>query len=402
VRLTSPSEGRFRWQVGFYYLRFHRTLTSELNLDTLARLPDTSAEIDPATSPAPTVSFGQQKYKTTSYAPFASLQFDITDALHLNVAGRYDTEKRSVREVAPDEINPITGQSYNLCVALTGRALDECRSTRTFKQFEPKVSLTYELADDATVFASYGKGFKSGGFNPIGSREALIGAAAGLGLPASSVYVLDQFQKEVSTSYELGAKMRLFDRLLTLNGSVFKTTINDAQQFEFYPTVGLQTTVGIDKVSIKGFDIDFNANLPVGLQVFGGFGYTDGEVKEFAGNPAFEGNVAPGAFKYTLNLGATQTFDLTDTLQLVPRVEYNRYGRIWWDVANTPGTKRDPVNIVDARLSLRSGDRWEISAFADNLFNKKYFQEVVPLLGVFTVNYRGPTRHYGVEARLTF
>src|SRR3546814_4023855 len=76
------------------------------------------------------------------------------------------------------------------------------------------------LSSEATVYASYGKGFKSGGFNPIGSREALIAAAAGLGLQASSVYVLDRFDKEVSTSWEVGAKLRLFDRLLAINGAL--------------------------------------------------------------------------------------------------------------------------------------------------------------------------------------
>src|SRR3546814_12668282 len=107
------------------------------------------------------------------------------------------------------------------------------------------------LSSEATVYASYGKGFKSGGFNPIGSREALIAAAAGLGLPASSVYVLDRFDKEVSTSWEVGAKLRLFDRLLAINGALFKTDIKVAQQFEFFPSVGLQTTVEIGSASCR-------------------------------------------------------------------------------------------------------------------------------------------------------
>src|SRR3546814_564867 len=300
VRLTSPSDGAFRWQVGVYYLNYRRFLTSELNADTQGFLPPTRGEIDGPTAAQPTVSFGKQRYNTESFAPFASIQYDITDALHFNLAGRYDIEKRSVAEIAPDAINPVTGANYNLCIALTGRPYEDCRDRRTFKQFEPKVSLTYELSSEATVYASYGKGFKSGGFNPIGSREALIAAAAGLGLPASSVYVLDRFDKEVSTSWEVGAKLRLFDRLLAINGALFKTDIKGAQQFEFFPSVGLQTTVGIDKVKIQGFDLDFDAQLPFGLRLFGGYGYTDGEVSQFNGNPSFDGNVAPGSFKTTL------------------------------------------------------------------------------------------------------
>src|SRR3546814_16421906 len=37
VRLTSPSDGAFRWQVGVYYLNYRRFLTSELNADTQGR-----------------------------------------------------------------------------------------------------------------------------------------------------------------------------------------------------------------------------------------------------------------------------------------------------------------------------------------------------------------------------
>src|SRR3546814_9918680 len=148
--------------------------------------------------------------------------------------------------------------------------------------------------------------------------------------------------------------------------------------------------------------LDFDAQLPFGLRLFGGYGYTDGEVSQFSGNPSFDGNVAPGSFKTTLNLGATQTFELGSDYQLVPRVEYNHYGTIWWDVANSPGTRRDPLDMFSARLTLKSGDRWDISLWGSNLTTEQYFKEVCPLLGVFTVNYRGPTRSYGVEARVNF
>jgi iron complex outermembrane receptor protein len=402
IRLTSSDDQRLRWQAGIYALRFERDQTSKISIDTLGALPSNRDRIEPATAAQPTVAYGNPKYTTTNYAPFASVQFDITESLHLSLAGRYDIEKREIEEAAPDMINPLTGVSYNDCVALTGVALSRCNDSTTFRQFQPKVSLSYDISPDINAYVSWGKGFKSGGFNPIGSREALIGAALDVGLPASSVYVTDQYAKEVSTSYEVGLKARLFDNRLAINAAFFRTDIEGAQQFEFYPTVGLQTTVSIDEVELQGFDIDFDAQLPMGTRLYGGYGYVDGEVTKFAGNPGFSGNVAPGSFKYTAFVGLTQTFDLSDGFQLTPRVEFSRQGPIWWDVANSPGTKRDPLNLVNARLTLAGNDRWEISAYGNNLGNKKYFQEVVPLLGFFTVNYRGPTRTYGVEARYNF
>ena len=98
----------------------------------------------------------------------------------------------------------------------------------------------------------------------------------------------------------------------------------------------------------------------------------------------------------------TQTFSISDTKTLTPRIELNRQGPIWWDVNNTPGTKRDALNLLRARLSLSGGKQWEISAYGDNLLNKQYFQEVVPILSNFTVNYRGWTRTFGIEGSMKF
>src|SRR3546814_13550609 len=92
-----------------------------MSLDTEGLLPVIRRCIEGPTSTHPTASYSNPKYKTISYAPFLSAQFDITPQFHINLAGRYDTEKRSIREVAAPSINPLTGSSYNNCVALTGK-----------------------------------------------------------------------------------------------------------------------------------------------------------------------------------------------------------------------------------------------------------------------------------------
>jgi iron complex outermembrane receptor protein len=400
-RLTSAGDDRLRWQVGLYALRFERDQYNELNVDVLGAIPGTRNEIDPPSAIQPTATFGHQDFETTNFAAFGNFQYDISDRLLLSVAGRYDHEKRKFVDATPDEINGLTGTSYNLCVQLTGRPVEQCRESKTFEQFQPKVSLSWDITPDAVVYASYGKGFKSGGFNPIGSRQALIDATAGAGLPTDSIYLEDQYDKEVSDTYEVGAKLRLFDRALAINAAVFKTDIEGAQQFQFIPTVGLQTTISVDKIKSEGFDVDFAARLPGGTEVFGGYGYTDATVEEFAGEPSFAGNVAPGSFKYTINLGLTRAFAVSDGLSLTPRVEWSRLGPIWWDVANTPGTKRDAIDLVRARITL-SREKWEISAYGENLLDEDYWQEVVPILPIFTVNYRGWTRTYGIEGTVRF
>ena len=305
-------------------------------------------------------------------------------------------------EDVPDVINPVNGLSYNACVQLTGFSVDKCHNAKTFHQFQPKVSVAFDVNQDASVYLSYGKGFKSGGFNPIGSRAALLAVAAAAGQPASSVFVQDQFNPELSTSYELGAKLRFFERRLSINAAIFHTDIKGAEQFQFIPSKGLQTTVSIDKIKSKGFDIDFAALLPTGTTLFGGYGYTDATVAQFAASPSFVGNAAPSTFKYTINAGITHSFTLSETTKFTPRVELNRQGPIWWDVNNTAGTRRDPVNLLKARLTLSSAKNWEVSAYGDNLLNKRYFQIVVPILSVFGVNHPAALRTYGLEGTIKF
>lgn len=392
LRLTSNGSGRFRWQMGAAFLSFDRKGWNKTLEDNLGALPPDPKVIDPPSYASPTIAFIQPVYSTKDYAVFGNFEYDILDNLTLGVAGRYDIEKRTVAEVAP--------VAFNQCVLLTGSSLEDCKSSETFKEFSPKVTLTYQPTDNSSIYASYGKGFKSGGFNPIGSRDALLEAAG----PqfADQVYVQDIYQPEVSKSWEVGGKLQLLDRSLYLTGAVFQTKVDGAQQFAFFPSVSLQTVISIDKVELKGFEVGADWRSDGGTNINLGFGYIDGTVTEFAGNPSAVGNVAPGSTEYTFNATLSHEFDLTPSSQLVPLLEYRRAGRMWSDVDNTPGTRRAPIDLLDGRLTLKSDSGWQISGFVDNITNEKYYQTVVPILSVLSVQYRGWTRSYGVEARYSF
>lgn len=387
-RISSATGGRVQWMAGLYLMQFDRDQFSELSQDLDGTILQTRG-VDGPDSAAPTVSYTASEFQTRNYAVFANTQIDLTDSLSLELAGRYDIEKREVTEKAPDV--------FNLCVQAFSIPRSACNDSETFRNFSPKVSLVYLAAEDITLYANYGKGYKSGGFNPLGSRAALVAAGAGAGVPESDIYVQDQFDEETSDSFELGFKGKFFDKRLSINAGVFHTVVEGAQQFEFFPSAGLQTVTSIDEVELRGFDVDFTALLPNEWELFGGFGYTDGEISEFGPNPAFEGNVAPGSVKTTATLGLSKAYQLDRDLTLTPRLEVSRYGSIWWDVANTEGTERDPITLVDARLTLAGEERWEIALWGKNLTDEEYYQEIVPLLGVLSVNYRAPTRSYGID-----
>lgn len=392
-RISSNSDGNVQWMAGVYYLDYKREQYSEFNVDDGSGRTLVTSGVDSfLTSSNPTVVYNATDRDTENYAAFANVQWDISDSWRAEFAGRYDREERSI-----DDFTPASNDGLVPLSACLPDPDLSCSDSEVFTNFSPKVSLIYTMSEDVNVYANYGKGYKAGGFNAIGSRQRLINVSP----PGTQVFVQDSYDEEESDSYELGMKGSFFSGALLINAGVFYTIVEGAQQFEFFPTSGDQTVTSLDEVELRGFDVDFQAMLPSDVRLFGGFGYVDGELTEFTANPDFEGNTAPGTTEYTATLGATRVFNLNDSLTLTPRVEVYAYGPIWWDFANTPGTERDPVELLEARLTLASQD-WELAAWGKNLTDEEYFQEYVPLLGVLAVAYRAPTRSYGIDFTYRF
>ena len=240
LRLTSPGDQRLRWQIGAFYLDSTRKFFTEQGIngrlprDDMGNLlpPFVTPGTNDASSVAPvqrlligggailptlgidgpdtnngTLNYDANRYTARNIAPFGNIQYDITDDLEVQLALRYDIEKRTVESITPDIPNPFFGvapgapaATYNLCVASTGLAAEDCRDERTFKQLQPKATITYKFpSGDGSVYAGYGRSFKSGGFNPIGTRAVLL-----QGLP--DILVEDSYDKEVSDSFEVGFK----------------------------------------------------------------------------------------------------------------------------------------------------------------------------------------------------
>jgi iron complex outermembrane receptor protein len=461
LRITSAAQQRLRWQAGVFFLTSRRDFTTiqgyngrvplnangTPNIGISGYIPDPNGAIRADLTPPldsifgnrftrlligggtilpglqinglntvnPTNAYDITRYTARNIAPFGNVQFDITQEIELGVALRYDSERRTVRTLTPNIINPfaapnaLTGQrSFNQCVLFLGKAPDACHAETTFDQFQPKVNLSYKVPEVATFYASYGKGFKSGGFNAFGSREQVIqGAQAGVASRAAAeaiTFVQDAYNKEVTDAFEVGFKSQLWDRRVTLNGAAFYTDVNNAQQFSFFPAGSIQAVTSIDKVRIKGVEFDTSAALSDHFTLFGGFGYNDAKIRAFKAQPASVGNRAPYTLDYNFTVGVQFSQPVTDSLEFTARAEYNGMGSMWFDTANTPGTRRDPVGLLNVRIGIAS-ERWEIAAWSRNLTDRKYNNESVVLptgIGIFNPLFKAPTRSYGIESRVKF
>ena len=428
VRLSSSGDGAFNWQAGVYYLHIDRTVGVSLGGDegqgVIKQLYNAPSTVNP------TSLLLADKFKTNVYAAFGSVDWKPTDQISMGLALRYDSEHRRSSSLVPVATDPFTGGPIN-----PGQAFGPLvPQAKNFDQLEPKVSLSWHPSNRLNFYADWGIGFKSGGFNNQGSA-ALINLNFNNGVTPGTinagVNITDQYRKERSSSFEVGMKGGMFDDRLTFDLAGYYTRVTDMQFFEFFVgSFGLLRVVSnIDRVDIKGAELNVGLKVIDGWRFFASGNVTDSEIKKNSARPYTVGNKSPYTADFTINLGTEITAPLSSSTKLLLRADYRITGPTWFSTvqcqtrpslfsgllpisslalpsfvgdANYCRSKREAFGILNLRAGIQT-DRFSIAAFANNMLDRKYLAEVIPAIefgGSFISP--GSRRVAGVEASLKF
>lgn len=399
IRFSSPQDQAFRYVVGAQYIKYDPLIETMSGLDNngvnLRRAPNPRGSLNQTTG----WTAGEQSNK--AYAGFVNLSYSFSDQLELVVGARYDKDKKEQQNFvgcnpsAPGEII-VSGAVFCDSTLLQGvtvptfiRRPGAVRGA-TFSKVQPKVSLRYDFTDDMSGYVSYGLGFKTGGFNPFGTR-ALLQAFN------PNTTVQDIFGQEEAKTYEVGLKSNLWDNRARFSVAAFFTQTVNAQLLEFRPEATLLAISTADKIDMKGIEADLMAAITPALTVQVAVGFTDTEIKEFSGAPANVGGSRPQVPKLTGSAAGTYTWQVGDNMSGVARLDYTYTGKTYWDWANTEGSARSPFGLVNARIALES-DTWSVALWGRNLTDKAYNAEVIPILpGLVDALWRAQPRTFGIE-----
>jgi iron complex outermembrane receptor protein len=186
-----------------------------------------------------------------AYAGFAEGNYDITDRLTAIAGIRYSWERRAnkgrIRIGAPP---------YDPQPAVLG-------AVTSFDAWTPRFSLRYRITDDTNVYATYSKGFKSGGvqsgsfFNPVGAIYA----------------------PEKITAYEVGVKSQPTPNF-TVNAAGYYYDYKDLQ-VQVQAGTGAAITVNAATARIYGFDLDSQWRATPELSFSLGLSILDAKYKSF-------------------------------------------------------------------------------------------------------------------------
>lgn len=449
LRLASDDDADLRWMAGIYFLDIDRQVGVSLNRDSGA---DPIRGLVQASGPNRTEALVYDDFDSNVYAVFGQVQYDVNDDVEISAALRYDREERSVSNLVPTDLtstvidlnfdgifNDPLNPGLSSLVNPSGVIEDQ---ERTFEELQPKVSVTWDVSDTTTLFASWGVGFKAGGFNNAGSAATVdifinnfinnqISDFADQ-INDSLPNITDDYRKETSSAFEAGFKSSLLDGRLNLEGAAYYTDVTDSQFFEFFVgTFGLLRVVSnIDELELYGFEFAANARMTDWWSLYGGVSVTESEIKANASRPDTVGNKAPYTPDYTLNFGSQFDFDVDEDYSFLARADVTVVGPTWFHTqqggtnatifnplfalsifgpdsgalgnADFSNARRDAYTTLDVRAGIQ-GENWALMGFARNLTNTNFLEEVIPAPefgGSFI--HPGSRRSYGIELSYRF
>jgi iron complex outermembrane receptor protein len=391
VRLLSPVGQKLEYTVGGYYDNSYYDLTQNqgFNIPALgyAGLEQTVF---------------RQRAQTLS--AFAQGTYHLLDNLRIIGSVRYtDTDKRAYFTGSlisgPFPLQPLTNANGKLSEGDT----------------DPSVTLQYDVVKHVMLYATYGKGSKSGGFvsNTFGTTDATF-----------------QFQPEKSENYEVGVKSTLLSGKLVLDAAVYDTKFTDLQVSVYNPATSTYQTGNAASASSKGIEASAAWYPMPNLDFTASAAYQDVKYDDYPGaaclateslaqcNPAVpasiqannnKGEVLPYTSKFTGSFQTHYRYDLPNDYRVDSTV--NVAGRSkYFDSDNESPTwgSQQGYAKVDLRIQFAPSDQhWHIALVGKNLTNElttgSSFNLPAPITSVpRAILYVEEGRNIAIEAGMKF
>ena len=349
--------------------------------------------------------FTAGRVDTKSIAFFGDFSYDLTDQLKISGGLRWTQDKKTATVLRQDYLG-IRSPAFGNPNAIFFRTRTDYTNSRTFDAFTPRISLSYQPTEDLNLYASWGRGFKSGGFDMRG--DAIF-------IPST----VDGYEPEFIDSWELGFKGAFLDRRLFINAAAFYSDYRDqqvtVQAVQPPPNVGVASVVdNAGQATIYGFELEMRALPTDNLQFNLAFGYTFAEYNEFltfiAGGTTpidvADQRVFQNTPRYVVNANVTWSNPLFGgRLDIIPALAL-RSEQSMFEIPNALLDQPATV-IADVAVNWTTDDnRFTLGVQGRNLTNELYrvggYNFPGALLGNSVIGFYGPPRTISVMAGINF
>ena len=351
---------------------------------------------------------GPNTLETKSYAAYIHADYKVTDKIGVTLGGRV-SEDRKFFVGGQQDLNQffykisgcypptasasLIGAPANLtCQQALGfpnpnnvnQVYPIGENFQNFTEFTPTVGAQYHFTDDMMGYASFAKGFKTGGWT------TRLTAPLPPGSPAQA------FGPETDRTYELGLKSDWFDRTLIVNAAAF-VSYYDAIQLTYQISTS-PVTQNAGNARIEGFEVEAQSIFGPHFSLSGNLGYLDAkytEVNTFA--QATTGSSLPKTprLKFTLSPDVHTNLPNGSTVRL--GVDYTHTGEMFNDVQNTPLLARPKEDMFNASTAITAPNgKVTLTLGGTNLSDRRFITTGQPQIagGVIFGTYNAPREWY--------
>jgi len=313
----------------------------------------------------------------TAYGAFAEVTYNFSDRLSLIAGLRYNYEER-------DGTGSFVFQAAGLDVPTDEKA--------DWDEVTPRVTLQYNLTENAMVYATYTEAFKSGVINTGSTSPPL--------------------DPETVDAYEVGLKGSSADGGLTYSLAAFYYDYTDLQ-ISFVDQNSVVSTINAAEAENYGAELELNAALGGGFSVDFYATYLSAEYQEFVnGDYAngfaltdLSGNTLPNAPEYTAKLGINYETPLSGGLLRI-RGEAYYQDEVYFTEWNRDDAYQDSYELYNANVDYEFCDSaWMVSVWGRNLGDEEVISNNIitaPLYDSLRVGSMLPPRTYGASVRYQF
>ena len=328
LRLAHGGDDALNWVAGLYYW----DSSFDIRLRSYIGFAVPGAVLDIA-------QFATQTTKST--AAFFEGDYAFNDAWTLTLGGRYTKDEKT--SAARGNVDTSVPPPGGFPPGVNGDPEE------SWDEFTPRVGLQYQINDDAMIYATYSKGYRSGGF---------------LSRVSSYAEAITPYDQETVENYELGLKSEWLDNTLRMNFTVFLMDYEDKQEEIHLPDTlsgtGQKTVVAnASTADMKGVEFEMQAYPIDGLSLRANLAYLDASYDQFefddgTGVQDYSDLEFRRAPEWTGNVDATYEWRRARTPcgPVSPTTTSTSY---YTDFTNAPELKNDAQNLVDASINFEYG-----------------------------------------------
>lgn len=392
LRLTSPSEGPFKYIIGGYFQHSKLDAFDHVLFNRFFQtLGAPFSRIGDATNDR---TFSQS---STLWSGFAQGTYSLTDKLRITAGVRINTEHKTGSRVLainagptntgvgialpPSAIYPVGNNAMLATFAVLKIVAHSIDDEFTETSTTPLVNVQYDLTNNLMLYGSYARGAKAGGFdirsNSLPTTPGVPGAF--------------RFAPEKADNFEGGLKFK--NRSMAFNISYFNTSYKDLQVNIFDGSLSFNVR-NAASVKVQGVEADGRVKLSRNFTLSGAVAYLDYKFTDFKQGQCPFGvpsNVAGGYCDYTGQTGQLApkwsgnanfdaVFPISSGLQISANVNVDFSSSYSAGNILEPRTNQDGYAKLGARLALGEIDGgWEVALIGRNLTDERILQTGGPL-----------------------